>query len=376
MAQIISNEIPVWVIDWANTVFTTAFGILQAVSVSVDGAEYYSFTTSWTTLTLTDAPTLSLYIDYIGWGINANPALNITVLSDIFEEIYKILGEPSDSSNYDQQTVVLPRVNDIVDSICKWKYINPSNSQAFTAGDLSFLRRDWFVQLVKPMPVGVDFLTTATEIELTTTDYASSGNVYIGGDIIAYTGKTSTELTGVTGIDIKHNGGEKVYQLYTLPTGISLPFTLVILDRNGNVKYELPYVDGRYPTTANKYFTIVTKSDGTNYLHVVWCGEERAKVVYYVNSTPMTTDASTCAIPDSFVLKVVAPLVAGELLWDTEEIDDAIPKLNRGCTNLQTMYDYYSKMIKRNRERIVVNNNDFNLWAWIYGKRRSDRYFG
>jgi len=67
------------------------------------------------------------------------------------------------------------------------------------------------------MPVGVDFLTTATEIEFTTTDYSSSGNVYIGGDIISYTGKTSTEITGVTGIDIKHNGGEKVYQLYPLP---------------------------------------------------------------------------------------------------------------------------------------------------------------
>lgn len=300
----------------------------------------------------------------------------MATLNQILTETYKILWEPSDSSNYDEQTVVLPRINDIVDSICKWKYINPSNSQAFTAGDLSFLRRDYFVQLVKTMPVGVDFLTTATEIEFTTTDYSSSGNVYIGGDIISYTGKTSTEITGVTGIDIKHNGGEKVYQLYPLPAWISLPFTLVILDRNGNVKYELPYVDGRYPTTANKYFTIVTKSDGTNYLHVVWCWDDRAKVVYYVNSTPMVDGVDEASIPDDFALKVVAPLVAGELLWDTEEIDDAIPKLNRGCTNLQTMYDYYSKMIKRNRERIVVNNNDFNLWGWIYGKRRSDRYFG
>jgi len=75
----------------------------------------------------------------------------------------------------------------------------------------------------------------------------------------------------------------------------------------------------------------------------------------------MVDGVDEASIPDDFALKVVAPLVAGELLWDTEEIDDAIPKLNRGCTNLQTMYDYYSKMIKRNRERIVVNNNDFNL---------------
>jgi len=74
-----------------------------------------------------------------------------------------------------------------------------------------------------------------------------------------------------------------------------------------------------------------------------------------VNSTALTEAGSVSVIPDPYALSVIAPLVAGELLRDTEEIDDAIPKLNRGCNNLENMFDYYSKMIKRNRETIQMN---------------------
>lgn len=83
MAQIISNEIPVGVIDGANLVYTTAFPIQQVLSLSVDGAEYYSFTFTGSTLTLTDAPTLSIHIDYLGTGFVSDPVLTVTTLLDL-----------------------------------------------------------------------------------------------------------------------------------------------------------------------------------------------------------------------------------------------------------------------------------------------------
>lgn len=83
MAQIISNEIPSGVIDGANLIYTTAFPIQQVLSLSVDWAEYYWFSFNDTTLTLQDAPTLSIHIDYLGSGFVSNPVLTVTTLQDL-----------------------------------------------------------------------------------------------------------------------------------------------------------------------------------------------------------------------------------------------------------------------------------------------------
>jgi hypothetical protein len=67
------------------------------------------------------------------------------------------------------------------------------------------LRKDKLLQLVNPMTVEVALTTASTTITTTTEKYATSGKLFVGGDIMAYTGKTSTQFTGVTNIDIYHN---------------------------------------------------------------------------------------------------------------------------------------------------------------------------
>ena len=372
MSQIISNEVPSWTIDGVNKSFSTANTILSVVSLSVDGAEYYWFTFDSQTLTLTDAPTLSIRVDYIATWTNANPALNIVTLTDLLDATYKVLWESSSNTNYNSDTVT-EKINSIVDDVCKWLYIHPQTQQRYTAGDLSFLRRDHFIQCVKPLALGNAITTSSTEIDLTTSSYASSGSVLVWNDIIDYSSKSATHLTSVTGVWISHNAGEKAYQLYSLPSNISLPFTVFRLNSSGNIQYEIPYADYRYPVVESVYYTILTKSDWTNLLHIVGCSDARVKLVYYANSTDMTTDASTCSIPDDFSIKIIPNLVAGEILRENEEIEDAISKINKGCAKLDAMYSYYSKMTRRNRERIRVQTNDFN-WLWFnYGYRRNNR---
>ena len=62
----IANEVPSGTIDGVNTTFTTSKPISIVDEVVVDGAEYFdfSFTRGSTTLTLTDAPTASIRVDY------------------------------------------------------------------------------------------------------------------------------------------------------------------------------------------------------------------------------------------------------------------------------------------------------------------------
>ena len=375
MSQIVSNEVPSWAIDWSNKTFTTVNGMLSVVSLSIDGAEYYSYTFSWSTLTLTDAPTVSIRVDYIGVWSSSNPALNIVTLRDLLVATYKVLWEPSDSLNYEETDVATPVINRIVDQICKWVYINPSNEKRYQSGDLPFLRRDHFVQWVKPLGIGGAITTTSTEIDVATSTYATSGSVLVGNDIIDYNNKSSTQLLEVNNIGIGHNAGEKVYQLYPLPSWISLPFTVFQLGSSGEREYEIPFNDYRYPAESSINFTIITKVDGTNLLHVVWVGDKRIQLVYYANSTDMTEPASTCSIPDDFSMNIIPSLAAWEILRDNEELDDAVGKLNKWCYKLDAMYSYYSKMIKRSRSTIKVRNSGFS-WLWFpNGKRRPDRYF-
>jgi len=65
MAQI-TNEIPSGTIDSVNTVFTTANPIAMIVDIIIDGVEYFDYTVVYgsNTITLDDAPTASIRVDY------------------------------------------------------------------------------------------------------------------------------------------------------------------------------------------------------------------------------------------------------------------------------------------------------------------------
>ena len=65
MAQIISNEIPTGLINGVNKSYTALNDVQQITDVIMDGAEYFDFTVNGNVITLSDAPTLSIHIDYI-----------------------------------------------------------------------------------------------------------------------------------------------------------------------------------------------------------------------------------------------------------------------------------------------------------------------
>lgn len=83
-------------------------------------------------------------------------------------------------------------------------------------------------------------------------------------------------------------------------------------------------------------------------------------MVYYVKSTDMVTGTDECILPDPYAINVLAPLVAGELLRDTEEYDDATSKLNRGYSALTEMYEFYNSAIKKSRQVVQAPPADFS----------------
>lgn len=84
MAQIVSNEIPSGVIDSSNKLFSTLYNIQSITSLIVDWVEYFDFTIIGDkTITLVDAPTLSIYVDYIADWYSPYSNLNISTLVDL-----------------------------------------------------------------------------------------------------------------------------------------------------------------------------------------------------------------------------------------------------------------------------------------------------
>lgn len=112
----IFNEQAQWTINWTNKVFTVANTISTVESLRIGYVEYTSFTFSWNTITLTDAPsTIS------GW-----------VFVDYF---------------YDSTAAIFDSVNLIYDEILSWDvdWINTIFYSVYPIDKIDELRIDWIV---------------------------------------------------------------------------------------------------------------------------------------------------------------------------------------------------------------------------------------
>lgn len=65
--------------------------------------------------------------------------------------------------------------------------------------------------------------TTITASETALEDVADAGYVYINGNVVRYTGKSSTQLTGVTGVTFTHGVNSIIRPLFILPPDFARP---------------------------------------------------------------------------------------------------------------------------------------------------------
>ena len=274
---------------------------------------------------------------------------------DIVTRVYQLLGDPSDVEEFDEDTVVIPKVEDVVSRICKGIYINPVTAQIYRGGYLPFLDASTFYTSVQPIALQDDVATTDVVITFDTTNFLDTGGdyIYINWDIIKYTGKTATTITGVTWIWTTHKAGDLVYQLYKLPTSITKPFTLFRMTGNQN-NQKVTHVDFRQPILENNYYTILR--DWTqDLLNIVgFWGDLTFMMIYIDKNATMATGATECIIPDC--TEMVAHLVAWELLYEYEEYEDWPTKLQHWCALLNEMYMFYAKQTKDTDRRTASGN--------------------
>ena len=111
----------------------------------------------------------------------------MATFEQIINATYKQLGEPSDSINYDETDVVRPKVNEVVDRVCKGMLRNVFTNMLYTAGDLPFRRRTEFYAGINRQSLQADVTIGDTTIDFDTTDFPTAGWVWIDNNIIEYT---------------------------------------------------------------------------------------------------------------------------------------------------------------------------------------------
>ena len=261
-------------------------------------------------------------------------------LEEVFNEVYDLMGEKPTSTTYPILSVV-SLINRYIERICKWQIVSLLNpQQRYRAGNLKFLEKKIYYKNISAQSTSVATAIGDTTLTVTTTNFPTTWAVLINWEIVTYTGKSSTQLTGVTGITTIHPAGSRVNLVFALPTNISKPFQVYDTEWA-----EVEYQDFRYNEKFN-YYTILTQ-DNIDYIYFNRWEWNNMLVQYYKRPTKLiysTDDQKEIDLPDDAWLDIIAPLVAWDMKFTKwEELDLAQNNLLKWYNWLQEFNDYYTK---------------------------------
>ncbi len=288
----------------------------------------------------------------------------------IISKVYTVLWIPSDSQNYPLATVT-EKVNSVVKRIMNGRIVSLierdpyGNDKVYQCGGLPFREKTVFYTAVPTTTLSADVELTDITISFNTSDFASSGVLYIWWEIIPYSGKTATEVSGVSSLISTHNIWDTVYQLFTLPSDISKAFTLRRTDSMSNMR-EVDYQDNRFQPSYREYYSIVTSNAWVNYLLVRTESDtisSKLMLTYYSTSDDMDSDSDVCIIPDEYV-DLVASLAAWELNRDMSESSEAQLQLKKAYAGINEMFWFFNSKIKKSHQVIKTRPASFRSVTW------------
>lgn len=298
-----------------------------------------------------------------------------TTRGQITTDTYLTLWIPSDSPNF-PLSLVQKHINNVVRRITNGRIASLTerdsygNDRVYQCGNLSFREKNIFYTNI-PTTTLTDWVETSdVTISFDTTNFPTSGAIYVWGEIITYTGKTSSTVTGVSWLLTTHIAWDTVYALYSLPSDITKPFSLNRIDYDWN-RRDIDYQDSRYPASHFEYFSVVTSNTWVNYILLRSDStNDKLLFTYFAASTDMDEDSDICVIPDEYV-EVVSALTAWELNWKMSETAEAQTQLRKAYAMINEMFGYFNDKIKRTHKTIKARPASFRSVIW-YGRNNNN----
>jgi len=351
--SVIRKEVPTWAIDWVNKTFTLLNTPAYIDDIFLDWSIYTTFTLVDKTITLVDAPTVSLFVDYESTIAEIVVDSTITFW-DIKNKVWNLLGQKSTSTNF-SDSIVWDEINHIARQVLKGRVKNLLNAnQIFRAGNLWFTESKVNVRVQAWGKLNTALLTWDIVALCDTTNLLTSWYVEIGGDTITYSWKIATELQWVLWQTVDHLVAEKVLQLYPMPLAMDKPSKVYkIVDWE---EYEILLRD---ENNQSVYYEVL-RSWTQILLKIVWLSQDDlVEVNYQAKYSDMWVDTDVNPLPENYWISVLAYIVAGWLAFE-KALPTSERILTRGYWNLQNMYQDYTNTTQVIKQSIRPKHYRFN----------------
>ncbi len=180
------------------------------------------------------------------------------------------------------------------------QYINDAYLQVISEKYYEFLDETLNMEVNKDTSLAEDIDSTNTDFDVSDGSVLeSSGTLTIEDDVIEYTGVSTNNVTGVTGIGSDHSSGTNVQTIYDIENdlGVTDFDKPIFLSLDGS---EVEYYDGRGALDENKY------KIANGYLYLPFNSDTRSMVFKYKKQpTARTSDSDTFLIPDKYITVLV-----------------------------------------------------------------------
>ena len=288
-------------------------------------------------------------------------------LNEIIQKVYDLLSVDSDNTTYWTWTRVVPKINSVMHRVLsdrKYDVVLEKSQYApniqwwdlqFLRGTFSFTRRPEKI-VNKPAQDWTRRLYIASTDKVPTKWWCLVKGTVFKFTLHATVGEQWLEID--EDLQVPVEPGVPVEFLYEIPEEAEATYQLFSVQENHEI--EMIYADYRYPTDYQQYWTILYKnwvslirivSYDARFLHTF-------KLNYFKKVESLKNLTDRTVIPDDrWDDEMLAVLVAGELLYETERTDDAAMKLNEWYGNLILFYDKYANTNKWFRDEMWWNRN-------------------
>lgn len=291
-------------------------------------------------------------------------------LTEIDTRLLVNLAVPSTSTTYPQARR-RGKINSLIRRIANGKIKNILDGTLITWWDLRFLRKRVQVKDYAPLSLQDATITSATTTINTsdTTLVPTAWNGYIGWSVFAYTGKTATSLTGVTGVEWTHKKSALINIVTKLPTDCLVPSELYRVDKKWAIQ-PTDYIDYKAQDYAESYRTIIGDSTATNqYIYTQFqSNTETYRFYYYSKPTTLASGATVSELPDDYGVEMVSLLASWELLRETEKRDQG---KNQLVLAYAMLIEFYEKFIEQKKSTRKVVRQKPSRHGFVYHRRYS-----
>jgi len=311
---------------------------------------------------------------------------NTYTLQDLYNIWYGIIAQAEDSTAYPVD-LFKSFLNKAQNDICYGNVQNLQTNERLKKQALNFLESSQFYSTKLFSAITTAPAVWDTVLNCTNT-LASSGLVWVNGDIISYTWNTWTQLTwipttGDLSIQFPNTAWTLIFQLETLPTDYGQLSKAFLTLNNFKTRETLIWIDSRDLSSPIPNSNLYRFFFDKNYSSTAWLNREyyysiiKGKYIlfmtpniasqsisfeYQKRPTQLVNITDTLAIPDDYSLNTIPYMAMAEMMMNRWEADEWMKLNNFWFQNIKSMYEFYASQ----RVELMYNQRVRSVSDWFW----------